>query len=95
MKIAVLKSFYDEAAGTTDTPTGYTLDGDDYVRTWTVDRASLTLVDELDANEVDSSACVDASGTPLCSSDQICLRDTGSSTFSCQETVFKTTFYQA
>ena len=89
MQIAVLKSFYDEAAGTTETPSEYTLSGDYYLRTWTVDRASLTLVDELDGNEVDPSVCVDDNGAPVCNSEQICLRDTGSSTYSCQETVSK------
>ena len=89
MTIAVLKSFYDGVAGTTDTPAGFTLDGDNYIRAFAVDRASLELVDESDATQVDAAQCVDGSGVTQCANDEICMRDSGSSTYSCQEMVYK------
>ena len=89
MTIAVLKSFYDGVAGTTDTPAGFTLDGDNYIRAFAVDRASLELVDESDATQVDAAQCVDGSGVTQCATDEICMRDSGSSTYSCQEMVYK------
>jgi len=84
MRIAVLKSFYDETAGTTETPAGYTLDGNDYIREFTVDRGSLSLVDESDGNQVDASQCLGTDNLSTCASDEVCMRDSGSLSYSCQ-----------
>ena len=43
MAIRVSKTFYDGVAGTTTTPSGYTLDGNYYTRSFTVERSAMSL----------------------------------------------------
>ena len=79
MAIRVSKAFYDDVAGTTATPTGYALDGNYYTRTFSVDRASMSLVDENDTAQVDAAQCSSA-----CVDDEVCMRSVSTDSFTCQ-----------